>query len=353
MTTDTAANGACAMTVTGPVPVSELGPTHVHEHLYIDCRPILEIHGYPAVTTEPLTMCTAAEARWNPGGYPDNYHQTDVEQILEELEPFYAAGGRTIVEVTPCHLSREPLILRDIAERSGVNVIMGGFYYLAASHPEGTAERSTEELAAEMVDEWRNGVGDTGIRPGIIGEVGTYDPVQPEEFRMLRAAAWAHSETGLPITIHLHPWGFEGIKVLDALEAEGVDPRRVIMGHMNTAIADLPYQLEMLERGANLAYDLMGFDHSLIGLGKYPPSDYDIVQGMVGLAQRGHLEQLFVSQDMGGVKTRLLAYGGWGYAHILNHVIPLFRNAGWGDDEVETLVVGNPARVLAIEGLTG
>ena len=140
--------------------------------------------------------------------------------------------------------------------------------------------------------------------------------------------------------------------MLDALEAEGVDPRRVIMGHMNTAIADLPYQLEMLERGANLAYDLMGFDHSLIGLGKYPPSDYDIVQGMVGLAQRGHLEQLFVSQDMGGVKTRLLAYGGWGYAHTLNHVVPLFRNAGWGDDEVETLIVGNPARVLAIEGLS-
>ncbi|MYE67462.1 MAG: phosphotriesterase-related protein [Acidimicrobiia bacterium] len=351
VTTDTTVNGACAMTVTGPVPVGELGPTHVHEHLHIDCRPILEIHGYPVVTTEPLTMCTAAEARWNPGGFPDNYHQTDVEQVLEELAPFHAAGGRTIVEVTPRHMAREPLILRHIAERSGLNVIMGGFYYLAASHPPGTAERSTEDLAAEMVEEWRNGVDDTGIRPGIIGEVGTYDPVQPEEFRMLRAAAWAHAETDLPISIHLHPWGFEGIKVLDALEAEGVDPQRVILGHMNTAIDDLPYQLALLERGVNLAYDLMGFDHSLIGLGKYPPSDYDIVAGMVGLAQRGHLGQLFVSQDMGGVKTRLLAYGGWGYAHTLNHVLPLFRDAGWGEAEVETLIVHNPARVLTIEGL--
>jgi len=150
MTTDSAPNGACAMTVTGPVPVSELGPTHVHEHLHIDCRPILRIHGYPVVTEEPLTMCTAAEARWNPGGFPDNYHQTDVEQVLEELEPFHAAGGRTIVEVTPRHMAREPLILRDIARRSGLNVIMGGFYYLAASHPEGTAERSTEDLAADF-----------------------------------------------------------------------------------------------------------------------------------------------------------------------------------------------------------
>ena len=86
----------------------------------------------------------------------------------------------------------------------------------------------------------------------------------------------------------------------------------------------------------------MGFDHSLIGLGKYPPSDFDIVAGLVALAERGHLEQLYVSQDMGGVKTRLLAYGGWGYAHTLNHVIPLFRTAGWDDAEVETLMVGNP-----------
>ena len=351
MTAENAMNGAYAMTVTGPVPVSELGPPHVHEHLYMACRPLLRIHDYPVVTSEPLTMCNAAEARWNPGGFPDNYHQTDVEQVLEELEPFAAAGGRTIVDVTPRGLSRDPLILRDISERSGLNVVMGGFYYLAATHPAGTAERSTEDLASETVDEWRNGVDGTGIRPGIIGEVGTYDPVQPEEFRMLRAAAWAHLDTDLPISIHLHPWGFEGIKVLDALVAEGVDPQRVIMGHMNTAIDNLPYQLEMLERGANLAYDLMGFDHSLIGLGKYPPSDYDIVQGMVGLAGRGHLEQLFVSQDMGGVKTRLLAYGGWGYAHTLNHVLPLFRDAGWSDDEVETLIVANPARVLAIEGL--
>ena len=342
---------AWAMTVRGPVPVAQLGPTHIHEHLYIDFRPFLRLHPYAVVSEEPLTIYRAAEARWNPGGFPDNYHQTDVEQVVAELAPFYEAGGRTIVEVTPSHMSRNPLILREISERSGVHVVMGGGYYLAASHPPGTAERRTEEITRELVDEWHHGVGNTGIRPGIFGEIGTGDPVQPEEIRVLRAVAWAHLETGLPISVHLHPWGFEGMKVLDVLVSEGVDPARVILGHMNTAIADQAYQVELLERGANLAYDLMGFDHSLIGLGKYPPSDFDIVAGLAALAVRGYLEQLFVSQDMGGVKTRLLAYGGWGYAHTLNHVIPLFRNAGWGDAEVETLMVGNPARVLRIPGV--
>lgn len=342
--------GPWAMTVRGPIPSSELGPTHVHEHLYVDCRPILSVHGYPVVSDAPLTIETAAEARWNPGGFPDNYHQTDVEQVLDELAPFHAAGGRTIVEVTPSHMSRDPLILRDISERSGVNVIMGGGYYLASSHPPGTAERSTDDIARELIDEWRDGVDGTGIRPGVYGEIGTYNPVHPEELRMVRATARAHLETGVPISIHLHPWGFEGVKVLDALEAEGVDPGRVILGHMNTAVFDQPYQIELLERGANLAYDLMGFDHSLIGLGKYPPSDYDIVGVLAGLAERGYLEQILVSQDMGGVKTRLLAYGGWGYAHTLDHVIPLFRDRGWGDAEAAQLMAGNPARILAIPG---
>ena len=340
-----------AMTVRGPVPVSRLGPTHIHEHLYIDFRPFLRLHPYAVVSDEPLTIHTAAEARWNPGGFPDNYHQTDVDQVVEELAPFHAAGGRTIVEVTPSHMSRDPLVLREISERSGVHVVMGGGYYLAGSHPPGTAERSPEDIAQELVREWTDGFEDTGIRPGILGEIGTGDPVRPEEIRVVRAVAWAHLETGLPVSVHLHPWGFEGLKVLDVLVSEGVNPARVVLGHMNTAISDEPYQVELLERGANLAYDLMGFDHSLIGLGKYPPSDFDVVAGVAALAERGYLDQLFVSQDMGGVKTRLLAYGGWGYAHILDHVIPLFRDTGWGDAEVRTLMVDNPARVLRIPGL--
>lgn len=342
---------ARAMTVRGPVPVSELGPTQIHEHLHMDCRPILRIHGYPVVSEAPLTLETAAEARWNPGGFPDNYHQTDSDQVVAELEPFLAAGGRTIVDVTPSHLSRDPGILQRIAERSGVQVIMGGGYYLAGSHPPGTAARTTEAIAGELIDEWRHGVGDTGIRPGIIGEIGTGNPVHPEEERVVRAAAWAHLETGLPISIHVHPWGFEGGYVLEVLESEGVDARRVILGHMNTAIGHPPYLLDLLDRGASLGFDLMGFDHSLIGLGKYPPSDFDVVARIADLAEQGFADQLFVSQDMGGVKTRLLAYGGWGYAHILDHIVPLLRSAGWGDGEVENLMVANPARLLEIPGL--
>ncbi len=341
------------MTVQGPIRTTDLGMTHIHEHLYIDCRPILNVHPYEVESDEPLTTQTAAEARWNPGAFRDNYHQTNVDLIVEELQPFTEAGGQTIVEVTPSHLSRAPDILRDISKRSGVHVVMGGGYYLAPTHPKDVARRSTDSITQELVGEWRHGVGDTGIRPGIYGEIGTSDPVEPEELRMLQAVAWAHLDTGVPISVHLHPWGTEGVRVLDVLEGEGVDPARVILGHMNTAIDDERYQRALLERGVNLAYDLMGFDHSLIGIGRYPPSDLDVITGIVRIAEWGHLEQLFVSQDMGGVKTRLLRYGGWGYAHVLRHVVPLFLCAGWGAAQVDTLLVHNPARVLAVPGLDG
>ena len=353
MTADTGSGAPHAMTVEGPIAVEELGPTHIHEHLYVDARPILSAHPYVAVSEEPLTLEMAAEARWNPGGFPDNYHQTDVELVVAELVPFREAGGRTIVEVIPSHLSRNPSALREIARRANVHVVMGGGYYLGATHPPGTAERAAEEIAAELIAEWQEGVEGTGIRPGIIGEIGTSVPLLEQEEKVLRAVSWAHLETGLPVSIHVHPWGSEGIKVLSALEAEGVPSHRVILGHMNTAIHDLRYQLEMLERGVNLGYDLMGFDHSLIGLGRYPPSDVDVVARIVSFADDGHLDQLFISQDMGGVKTRLLAYGGWGYAHILRHIVPLFRDRAWGDEEIATLLERNPARLLTITGLKG
>jgi phosphotriesterase-related protein len=351
MEDETPTTGGFAMTVNGPSPVGSLGPTHIHEHLYLDARPILSAHPYEVVSNEALTIENAAEARWNPGGFPDNYHQTDVEVIVDELGPFHEAGGRTIVDVTPSHLSREPEILRDISNRTGVQVVMGGGYYLASSHPDHVATRSPEDLTDELVAEWKNGADGTGIRPGIIGEVGTWDPLQDEEIKVLRSVAWASIATGLPISIHLHPWGLEGTKVLDILLEEGAAPERIYLGHMNTAIFEEAYQLDLLARGASIGYDLMGFDHSLIGVGKYPPSDLDIVNGATDLAEKGYRGQIFMSQDMGGVKTRLLKYGGWGYAHILDHVVPLLKNAGWTQDDVDTMLVKNPARLLTIPGL--
>jgi phosphotriesterase-related protein len=107
------------------------------------------------------------------------------------------------------------------------------------------------------------------------------------------------------------------------------------------------YLRSLLERGALLAFDLFGFDHSLLGLGRYPPSDADVADVIVGLVDAGHARQLLISGDV-GVRTRLRRYGGWGYEHLLTHVVPLLTAKGVDDDVLEQLLVDTPARVLTV-----
>ncbi len=336
---------ATVATVLGDVEGAELGPTLVHEHLHADMTGMLGAHGYDAGADVPLDPADAAEARWHPGSFPDNYRLTDTELTVRELEPLVRAGCRTVVDATPVGLGRGPEALAALSRATGLNVVMGCGWYLEPVHPAGLAARSVEDLAAELVGELRSGVGETGIRPGLIGELGTGAVPTDAELRVLRAAALAQRETGVCVSVHLHPWSKNGLAVLDVLEAEGVDPARVILNHLTTAIDDEPYQLALLERGAFACYDLFGFDHSCLGPGRYAPSDHDAAARVCALAERGHLEQLLVSQDV-GVKTRLRAFGGWGYAHLFEHVVPLLRAGGFDDAMLETLLVRNPRAAL-------
>ena len=256
-------------------------------------------------------------------------------------------GCRTVVDATPVGLGRSPERLVEISRRTGLNVVMGCGYYLEPTHPPRIADLDADAIAAELIDECTNGVADSGIRPGVIGEIGTGAEWSAREETVLRAAARAQTQTGLAMTIHLHPWSQQGTRVLDVLDEEGVDPAKVILNHLTTAVSDDSYQLDLLHRGVFLAYDLFGFDHSLLGHGRYPPSDHDAARMVVALAERGFLRQLLVSQDV-GVKTRLRAYGGWGYGHLFKHVVPLLHELGLGEQECDELLVANPRRALEL-----
>lgn len=338
---------SAVMTVDGPVDAATLGVTLIHEHLHIDSRRLLAgVHHYERSGTAAISAETAAEARWNPGATPDNYDLTDVDLIAEELAPFVAAGGRTVVDVTPTGLSRSPIALRRIARAAGINVVMGSGFYLEATHPQGVRDATPEHLADDLIREFRDGVEGTGIRPGIIGEIGTGPVLHASEAKVLRASAWAQAEVGVPISVHLHPWSKIGHDVLDVLMGEQARPDRIVLGHLNPAADDLPYLRSLLERGAYGAFDLLGFDHSLLAVGRYPPSDHDVVAAIRQLILDGFGPRLLVSHDI-GVRTRLHRFGGWGFDHILRHVVPLMRSQGLSDGDVARLLVDNPRQVLA------
>jgi phosphotriesterase-related protein len=336
------------MTVHGPISPEDLGTTLIHEHLFMDGIPLLEKHGYLSESVEVFDCCAAAEARWNPGVHPDNYRMMEVDVIASELAEYKAHGGVSVVECTPVDLGRNPEVVRRIAGASGVRAVLGAGYYLEATHEPYVGHRSAQEIADEITREFSHGIGTTGIRPGIIGEIGTSNPITRSEQKVLEAAAKAGLATGLPVTVHIHPWGWEGPKALQVLTRHGMPAGRIILNHMNPAISDDSYQHSLLDAGVNLAYDLFGFDHSLLGLGRYAPSDFDVAHKIVQLIRRGNRDQILISHDI-GVRTRLRKYGGWGYSHILRHVVPLFKQCGASSEDVETMLVANPRRILTIQ----
>ncbi len=341
-------HAGAVMTVRGPVDPATLGPTLVHEHLVMDSTPMLAAHGYALDGDGPFDADRAAEARWNPGTHPDNYRLTDPDLAVEELGYAVAAGIGTVVDVTPVELGRDPQALVAIAERTGLHVVMGGGHYLAPVHAPDLAAVPEEDITARLVAEARDGVTGTGIRPGIIGELGTSDPPRDGELRVLRAAATASRETGLALSIHLHPWGRTGDVVLDTLLDAGAAPDRIVLGHLTTAHDDAPYLDRLAARGTYLAFDLFGFDHSLLGPGRYPPSDADVAATVARLVRSGLADRVLVSQDI-GVRTRLRRYGGWGYDHLVRHVVPLLRAAGLDPSDIDRLLVDNPRRLLTID----
>jgi phosphotriesterase-related protein len=341
------AGGRVVHTVSGPIDPADLGVTLAHEHLWMDSSPLLAVHGYRATDVGSWDSAAAAEARWHPGSHPDNYRLTDVDAVVEELVPFVRAGGRSIVELTPASLGRDPLRVREIAERSGVHVVLGAGQYLEPVHEPWIASATDAQITDRLLLEVEEGIDGSGIRPGVFGEIGTSDPVRPGEVRVLRAVAAASAESGLAISVHLHPWGHEGPAVLDPLVSAGALPERVILGHLNTAI-DRPDQLRALaDRGATLGFDLFGFDHSLLGPGRWPPSDRDVATTIAALVDDGYADRIVLGQDI-GVRTRLRRWGGWGYAHLLEHVVPVMRELGIGDDALSAMLVKTPARLLAV-----
>jgi phosphotriesterase-related protein len=335
------------MTIEGPISPAQLGTTLIHEHLFMDATPLLQKHGYVSEHKGVFDCCAAAEARWNPGAHPDNYRLTEVDVIASDLADYRVHGGISVVECTPVDLGRNPKVVRAIARTANVRAVLGSGYYLEATHAPYVRNRSAQEIADEIIREFMDGIGTTGIRPGIVGEIGTSDPITSSEQTILEAAAAAGIATGLPVSVHIHPWGWEGPKALEVLTRCGMPATRIILNHMNTAIADEDYQLGLLKAGAYLAYDLFGFDHSALGLGRYIPSDFDVARKIMQLVGHGYRDQVLISQDI-GVRTRLRRYGGWGYSHILRHVVPLLIQSGATAEDVEAFLVANPQRILTI-----
>jgi predicted metal-dependent phosphotriesterase family hydrolase len=307
-------------TVLGPIEPEDLGFTLPHEHTQIALWHI--------------------PARW------DYWQLTrDEPLILEELAAFREAGGRSLVDLTMPGVGRDPSWLEGLARASDLNIVIGCGWYRGAYYPTEALidRRSVDDLADELVREATEGVGGTGIRPGIIGEIGTDKPwISALEERVHRAAARAARRTGLAITTHsvLSPVGLDQLRLF---EDEGVDPGRIVIGHADS-YPHIDHYLAIVERGASVEFDFLGMS--------FTPAERHgearIVELLCDLLSRGYAEHILLSQDVCH-DSQLRRYGGNGYTYLADTFLPRLREAGVEDAEIETMTVANPRRLLTID----
>jgi predicted metal-dependent phosphotriesterase family hydrolase len=306
------------MTVSGPIPPDKVGFTLPHEHTAISLWHVPDRWDYWQLTA-------------------------DDDILLDELRDYRRRGGGTLVDLTLPGVARNPDRLRRLASETGLNVVMGtGWLSESYYPPEARIDRrSVDDLADELVAEFEHGVGTSGIRPGIIGEIGTDRPwVSAQEERVHRAAARAARRTGMAITTHSLKSAV-GLDQLRIIADEGVDPGRVVIGHADSHL-DLDYYIAVLDAGANLQFDLLGHR-----FGVEETIEPRLVEAIVELLERGFASQLLLSQDVSHDR-QLKAHGGFGYVYLHQHFLPTLRTAAVGEGEIRQLTMDNPARILTI-----
>jgi phosphotriesterase-related protein len=336
------------MTVAGPIPVAALGVTLMHEHLLNDCRCWWHKPKDPArsrLACDPVHPGILGELRMDPFVNVSNCTLDDERLAIAELADVTTLGGRTVVDPTCQGIGRDPRALLRISHSTGLNVVMGGGFYLQASHPERVRGMRAGDIADEIVREAVEGVAGTGIRIGLIGEIGISAEVTPEEEKSLRGAAQAQRRTGLPLMVHLPGWFRVAHRVLDVVGEEGGDLTHTVLCHMNPSGADPAYQVALAARGAFLEYDMIGMDFWYADQGVQCPSDEDNARAIMGLIEAGCLDRLLLSQDV-FLKMMLTRYGGFGYAYLQRHFLPRLRRHGATEAQIRRMMVDNPAAVF-------
>ena len=339
-----------AQTVLGPIAGEAMGITLPHEHLLIDFEVMFREPATGAergLSRQPVSLANLGWVRHHFSSNLDNLQLQDETVARDEALLFKHAGGQTFVDPTNRGLARDPLALARVARATGLNIIMGSGYYVAAAHPPGMDARTVDDIARELVTDLTVGVDGTGVRAGFIGEIGTTWPWTDNEKKVVRAAVAAQRETDAALMIHPGRHERLPLAIVDFVRKEGADLERTIMCHIERTIADRGVLLELAATGVRLEYDLFGLETSY-----YPynpafdmPNDGERMRQILFLIERGHLAQLLMSHDI-AYKHCLTKWGGFGYHHLLVNVIPRLRDRGADDRTIQTLLVDNPRRAF-------
>lgn len=320
-------------TVLGPISSEALGLTLVHEHMAA---------GYAGWECDPLSR-------------PYDRGKM-VKLCLKALEPVKAYGVQSIIDATPPDLNRDVDLLREVSENLQINIIcstgrytetMGKWAYLKQRMKNKIGDPVTE-LYEGFMEEITKGIGPSAVKPGVI-KVGTgLNGISSLEEGLLRAAAKAGKESGLPIITHTEG-GTMGPEQAEFLIGQGVRPRSIMIGHM-CGNPSLQYQMGVLSQGVYIAFDRFGIELFL--------SDRVRTAALIGLLGVGYADRIMLSQDFiacsSGRGGRLPEEGGrqlahWSFVNIFRNILPALKQAGITEGQIRTMMIDNPRRLFSGE----
>ena len=319
-------------TATGPLPLAELGPTLSHEHLFINL--MAERRGDGLLNDEALMARELAVFKEQGGG-------AIFDLTTAELTPGSTLDSERDFDARQPGQTRNPRAvegIRRISETTGVHVVLGtGRYRDPFIAPELVAHLGVDGLAAEMVHDLTVGFADTGIKAGLIGEVGADKWfISDVEEQVFRAAAAASLATGAPVYTHAARWKV-GLDQSDLLTACGLAPEKIAIGHVDT-VPSVDYAVELAERGHYVGIDTI-----------YSDAAYHVehrVAQVMALVAAGHLDRILLAHDV-CVGSLLRAAGGHGFGFVMGEFRAALSAAGLSDADFMSIMVQNPARLLA------
>jgi len=300
-------------TVLGPIMPEELGVTYSHDHLLF-CPPP------PYCENDP------------------DLRLDSVENAIQDFRFFKAAGGQALVEMSTVETGRSPEGMKAIAEESGVHIIAATGHHAAKFSGAYVADKTAQEIAAEMIRDLTEGMNGTQIQAGLI-KIGTSkDEMTASEQKVIHAAGQAHSETGAPISTHTEAGTF-ALEQIESLRSVGVEPEHTIIGHLDRKL-DWDYHKAIAETGAYMSFDQLSKE-------KYWP-DIERIAFIKRLTEAGHGHQVLLSCDLAR-KSYWPSYGfgnGPGLTYILWRFVPWMLETGIPRDAVADMLIRNPARAF-------
>ncbi|WP_062377319.1 phosphotriesterase family protein [Demequina pelophila] len=315
-------------TIMGVVPGDSLGTTLMHEHLFV---------------LDPVLDADLPHPEWD--------EAAAIERAVEELTRLAGLGVSTLVDLTVPGLGRDVSRVREVASRVPLRIVAATGWYAAAglppavlSHGPDSLVGGPDPLVALFVRDLEHGIGDTGVRAGIIKVFSDGAEPTPPQARVFAAAATAHARTGAPLTTHSDAAARGGLAQQDLLARLGVPLERVVIGHSGDS-GDLDYLMRLADRGSYLGFDRFGMAHA--------GDDGARIATLLALLDRGYAERIVLSHDAAVFSRvtppswRAAHAPDWRLDHLPATILPRLRAAGVDDRTLATLLVDNPRRILA------